>query len=167
MCPVIRVSDSLYKKLEQLAVGFDTPANVIERLVTQALPSDSAIDEEDTMRKKITPEMIEQSYFQAKELFAERASLAESKETLGRLGMSQASAQDYLLNFRQLMNGEKYTRTMSTAATKFFLENIKKDFGNNQFKLALSAVEAHIEYYNGLGYGRLNAIESLLKSFKV
>lgn len=33
MCPVIRISDELYAKLEELAVGFDTPANVIERLV--------------------------------------------------------------------------------------------------------------------------------------
>lgn len=33
MSPVIRISDELYKKLEKLAVGFDTPTSVIERLV--------------------------------------------------------------------------------------------------------------------------------------
>jgi len=33
MPPVIRVNENLYEKLEKLAVGFDTPANVIERLV--------------------------------------------------------------------------------------------------------------------------------------
>ncbi|MEH6592648.1 MAG: hypothetical protein V7746_20445 [Halioglobus sp.] len=33
MAPVIRISKDLYKKLEDRAVGFDTPANVIERLV--------------------------------------------------------------------------------------------------------------------------------------
>lgn len=33
MPPVIRISDELYNKLEKLAVGFDTPTAVIERLV--------------------------------------------------------------------------------------------------------------------------------------
>ncbi len=33
MCPVIRIPNDLYKKLEHLAVGFDTPANVIEKLI--------------------------------------------------------------------------------------------------------------------------------------
>jgi hypothetical protein len=30
---VIRISDSLHKRLEKHAIGFDTPANVIERLL--------------------------------------------------------------------------------------------------------------------------------------
>lgn len=33
MSPVIRLSDSIYKRLEVQAVGFDTPSNVIERLL--------------------------------------------------------------------------------------------------------------------------------------
>ncbi len=35
MCPVIRISDQLYSRLEGLAEGFDTPANLIERLLDQ------------------------------------------------------------------------------------------------------------------------------------
>ena len=33
--PIIRISDNLHKRLENHAVGFDTPANVIERLLNQ------------------------------------------------------------------------------------------------------------------------------------
>lgn len=33
MTPIIRISDSLYDRLETLAVGFDSPSNVIERLI--------------------------------------------------------------------------------------------------------------------------------------
>ena len=33
MSPVVRIPDSTYKRLEKEAVGFDTPANVIERLL--------------------------------------------------------------------------------------------------------------------------------------
>jgi hypothetical protein len=35
MCPVIRVSDDLYTRLERLAEGFDTPTKVIERLLNE------------------------------------------------------------------------------------------------------------------------------------
>ncbi len=33
MCPVIRISDELYTRLESQAVGFDTPSALIERLL--------------------------------------------------------------------------------------------------------------------------------------
>ena len=33
MCPVIKISDDLYKRLENYAEGFDTPAAVIERVL--------------------------------------------------------------------------------------------------------------------------------------
>lgn len=35
MCPVIRVTDELFARLESHAVGFDTPSRVIERLLDQ------------------------------------------------------------------------------------------------------------------------------------
>lgn len=33
--PIIRISDNLHKRLENHAIGFDTPANVIEKLLNQ------------------------------------------------------------------------------------------------------------------------------------
>lgn len=33
MCPVVRLSDKTYCRLEKHAVGFDTPSNVIERIL--------------------------------------------------------------------------------------------------------------------------------------
>lgn len=33
MCPVVRIPDHVYSRLEKHAVGFDTPANVIERIL--------------------------------------------------------------------------------------------------------------------------------------
>jgi len=33
MCPVIRIPDDLYRRLERHANGFDTPSNVIEKLL--------------------------------------------------------------------------------------------------------------------------------------
>ncbi len=33
MSPIVRISDDIYKRLESHAVGFDTPSNVIEKLI--------------------------------------------------------------------------------------------------------------------------------------
>lgn len=35
MCPVIRINDDVYARLEKYAVGFDNPSNVIERILDQ------------------------------------------------------------------------------------------------------------------------------------
>ncbi|MEH7415026.1 hypothetical protein V7266_07040 [Neobacillus drentensis] len=79
--------------------------------------------------------------------------LAISKET----GMNPGSAQDYITEFLAMMEGREYHRTMSNLGTAFFLENIRKDFGDKAFQLALEATEKHIKYYNSLGYGQLKA----------
>ena len=63
--PVIRISDELYRKLEAMATGFDSPQNVIERLIenkeskeTVRLPreergSDFAADETESKSRYI------------------------------------------------------------------------------------------------------------------
>lgn len=54
MSQVIRISDDLYRRLEEHATGFDTPSNVIERILNSyegidefhgSSPSDQAYDE--------------------------------------------------------------------------------------------------------------------------
>ena len=46
MCPVIRISDELFVRLESHAVGFDTPAAVIERLLDKYEHVESRSDNE-------------------------------------------------------------------------------------------------------------------------
>jgi len=49
MSPVIRISDDLYRRLEILAEGFDTPSNVIEKLLNEKgvnLPNSSLVEDE-------------------------------------------------------------------------------------------------------------------------
>jgi len=47
MPPVIRVPDEIYSRLEQYAKGFDTPANVIERLLNHVENCGKVADVED------------------------------------------------------------------------------------------------------------------------
>lgn len=45
MCPVIEIPDELFARLESYAVGFDTPAAVIERLLNEHEKNENPINE--------------------------------------------------------------------------------------------------------------------------
>lgn len=80
--------------------------------------------------------------------------------------MNQGSAGDYIEAFGSMMNGERYTRTINTEATRYYLENIKNDFGLDQLKIALKAVDLHTKYYGNLGRGHLRSIEKIVDEYK-
>jgi len=62
MCPVIRVSDELYTRLESHAVGFDTPSALIERLLDKCDALDnkasSGTDKAKQKKSMTTPVLI-------------------------------------------------------------------------------------------------------------
>lgn len=59
---VIRVPGSLYKQLEKFAVGFDTPAGVIERLINFYEENSEVVDQIDKPKSSLD----EPSYFKSK-----------------------------------------------------------------------------------------------------
>jgi hypothetical protein len=56
--PVIRISDTLYKRLEDLAKGFDTPTGVIERLLDQSEGHHSTKSNSAMMPTTRKPELV-------------------------------------------------------------------------------------------------------------
>ncbi|OKP95019.1 hypothetical protein [Paenibacillus sp. P46E] len=114
----------------------------------------------------ITKEMIQASYGYAKQVFHKQLDKTTAVNNLFRqFGMHRGSAGDYIGAFCAMMSGDKYTRTINTEATWHYLENINKDYGPDQLKIALKAVKKHTEYYGNLGHGKLRSIEKLLESF--
>ena len=61
--------------------------------------------------------------------------------------MSKGSAQDYIQNFRYIMEGFVYKRTMNLAGTRCFLELIYNVYGKQKLQQALEVVSAHVQYY--------------------
>jgi len=57
MAPVIRIPESLYKRLENLAEGFDTPANVIEKLLNQYSDDGLSVDDLEAIPSK-KPQLV-------------------------------------------------------------------------------------------------------------
>lgn len=119
--------------------------------------------EEDSMRKTITDEMVISSYEIAKKVYEGKIGRTEGKlEIAQKTGMNEGSAGDFITNFMAMIDGQKYTRTLNTFATRFYLESIKKDYGEAVFKNAIRAVTEHVKYYNTLGHGNLNSIQAVI-----
>lgn len=115
---------------------------------------------------KITKEIIVRCYYYAKKVYSRQIDRTTATNNLySELGMNQGSAADYIVAFGSMMNGERYTRTINTEATSYYLENIKNDYGLDQLKIALKAVDLHTKYYGNLGRGQLRSVEKVVDEY--
>ena len=64
--------------------------------------------------------------------------------------MNQGSASDYIVNFKKMMDGEKYTRTNNAETTDYFLTKIFSDYGVSKLSNAIKAANEHVDYYESL-----------------
>jgi 5-methylcytosine-specific restriction protein A len=110
--------------------------------------------------------MIEESYSIAKKAYDKTIGIVEGAEYLSReYNINDASAKDYINNFRHMRNGDQYTRTMNGTATRYYLQKIFDDYGYNGLQIALQSVNSHIDYYESLDHGRLNNIRKIHDDF--
>lgn len=163
--PVIRISDEAYAHLETLAVGFETPGKVIERLIEKATgkPIEKASSSYET---EITQTMIHEAYAQAHAVYSGDTPVGEAVSALRALGMHPGSARDYVNNFQKMMKGEVFKRTMNSAAIRYYLENILNDEGKAILKKAVSSVRQHVEYYEKFSNGKLRKIHVIIEEFE-
>lgn len=82
MSQVIRISDELYKRLAAYTVGFDTPSNVIERILNEYEGVTKTEDESEHVKLRNSPRKLEITFrpatekaFKEKFLEAKKASI--------------------------------------------------------------------------------------------
>ena len=115
-------------------------------------------------RMEITTEMTKAAYALAVEVYHGRIPRKQAIDQLVRqYGMNSGSASDYLVNFRKMMTGQKYTRTNNSEATDYFLTNILKDYGSEKLGKAVTAVKEHVEYYEGIRKVNLDGIRKIIQ----
>lgn len=121
-----------------------------------------------TIRRKVINELaIEHSYNIAKKVYHQELEKDPAIELLVNTAqMNQTSAKDYIYVFSKMMDGTGYKRTINQKATKFYLDGIKRDYGNRQLTVALQSVEKHVAYYEALGRGSLTSILKLITEYK-
>jgi 5-methylcytosine-specific restriction enzyme A len=96
---------------------------------------------------KITNDLVESSFEIGKKVYRNELTLKEGIQTLTQKGMNRNSANDYIYNYSNLIQGKLFTRTSNTYATEYFLERIYRENGLNGLQNALLSLSQHIEYY--------------------
>ena len=78
---------------------------------------------------KIDNQLVPLAYDISKKVFAGEIKLSEGKKIIvGENRMNPNSAADYINNFRYLIQGRRFTRTLNYFSMDYFLENIYKDY---------------------------------------
>ncbi len=165
---IIPESSRLYKKLANLAKVFESPESVLERVIDAY---DAPMEDKPTNTKpvkpkqKITLEVVKEIYPKAKDVYEGRIELDEALDYLEKI-MYRGSALMYVNIFKAMRQGESYTRTMNTDATRHFLEQIRKDYQEEGLELALQALNAHIEYFEKfIGAGKMKTTGKIRDEF--
>lgn len=82
-------------------------------------------------------------------------------------GLNKASASDFINDYKYLRKGQIFYRTMSAAATRYFIQKIFAEHGLNGLKLALSSLRLHIQYYEGHTKTTKHLMRSVASEFEL
>ena len=81
--------------------------------------------------------------------------------------LNRSSAQETIANIGYMLQGNRYARTNNPFATDYFLEKIFHEYGLDALKTAISSVEKHIQYYDGLPTGsKLPKIRQIVRKYR-
>ncbi|WP_019865762.1 HNH endonuclease [Methylovulum miyakonense] len=113
---------------------------------------------------KITTKMIEAGYKVSVDVYQGKLVKKKAIDYLvDKIGMNRNSASSYILNFKAMMDGEKYVRTNNNAEqTDYLLTHIFRDYGVIKLGNAIKSANKHIEYYEGLGKTKLKSIKTII-----
>lgn len=117
-------------------------------------------------RTKITNAMVKEAYAQAARVYAHSELREDALLKLCDMGMNRASASFMINAYIAMRKGEVYKKTINLFATKYYLENIQKENGQDALRLALRALQAHIKYYEFHRGEKLSSFQNLHDSFE-
>ncbi|WP_051381366.1 HNH endonuclease [Paraburkholderia mimosarum] len=103
---------------------------------------------------KITFDQIQVAYEVASAVFDGTLSRADGVQRLHEdHDINAGSAGDFIEDFRRMMMGQEFHRTLSVEATDYFLGRIAKERDSAEFANAIAANYAHLNYYAKLAKG--------------
>ncbi len=139
---------------------FDQLKLTLNKIDTQATKTNNK-------NSKITNEMVGYAYTVCKKIYEGDMGRTEGRDDIvNHVKMNAGSAGDFISAFFAMVKGERYTRTLNDYTTRYFLENIRHDFGERVFQNAIEACRKHATYYATLGNGRLVYVEQMIKEFE-
>jgi 5-methylcytosine-specific restriction protein A len=82
-------------------------------------------------------------------------------------GLNIGSAQAFFVQFRSMLTGVVFKRSLSAEAAEYFLSRLHATRGQSAAEKAVVALWEHIAYYESLGHGRLNKLRSVVAAFEM
>ena len=117
---------------------------------------------------KIENSLVPLAYEVSKKVYHGELKLKEGKESIvENKRMNPNSAADYINNFKYLVQGKKFTRTLNFFSMEYFLDNIYKDFGRIGLANSLLALRQHIDYYEGKQKSKMHKMRQLLQFYSL
>ena len=114
----------------------------------------------------ITPAQIQAAFALASEVYdAKITSGVATKQLHEATGLNRGSAQDFIVQFRAMLGGEVFKRSISAGGGQYFLQKILETRGSIAANNALASVWRHIAYYESLGQGHLNKLRAVASNF--
>jgi 5-methylcytosine-specific restriction enzyme A len=115
------------------------------------------------IKQEISKVQIEATNTVAKRVYAgELEKELGAKELSEQHGMNLGSARDYIKNFRHLMDGLVFHRTMNAFSTDYYFTKIYNDYGIEFLTQAIAAVQKHIDYYEKLRPVKLHKLREVI-----
>jgi 5-methylcytosine-specific restriction protein A len=114
---------------------------------------------------KIDHSHYEESYSCGRQVHAGTMRITDAKQKLSNLGMNPNSSVDLVYGVGHLLDGHRYTRTMSASTTDHYLEWIARDYGRKFLRNAVSALRQHVEYYQSLTKSPMRKLIVVLEKY--
>ena len=115
----------------------------------------------------ITLQQIQAAYEFSSQVYDKEIGFEEAAGKLQRdHGLNINSARDFLTQFRCMVDGDVFKRTLSSTAMQYFLSTILQKRGRASADKAVSAAWKHIAYYEQLEGTRLKKLSSVVQQFQ-
>lgn len=115
---------------------------------------------------KISEELTPIAYETSKKVYNNEISFSEGQKIIvGDNKMNKNSAADYINDFRCLLEGKRFTRTLNAFSMNYFLQNIYDDYGDDALKNSLNALMQHIEYYEAIQNVTMHKMRIIFEKF--
>ncbi|HEV2695537.1 MAG TPA: HNH endonuclease [Verrucomicrobiae bacterium] len=114
---------------------------------------------------KIERSKYAETYQCGQKVYAGKMRITDAKHNLAKIGINPNSSVDLVYGLRHMLDGHRYTRTMSAQLVEDYLVWIERDYGRKFLKNAVSALKQHVEYYQSLTKSPMRGHVKILEQY--
>ncbi len=99
---------------------------------------------------KINRKEYEAAYRCGQQVHSGKLRITDAKKHLAEIGINPNSSADLIYGLGRMLQGHRYTRTLSAPVVADYFLWIERDYGREFLRNAISSLQQHIEYYQSL-----------------